>query len=73
MQLEFRKQHLSIAAFPAVELPQLAIIVGLNGSGKSHLLQAIASGAIANSIEPINIHNMPIGEHAASDLQLAQR
>lgn len=59
MQLEFRQQHLSISAFPAIDLPRLAIVVGLNGSGKSHLLQAIASGAIANSVEPINIQGIP--------------
>lgn len=54
MQLEFKKPHLSIAAFPTVELPPLAIIVGLNGSGKSHLLQAIANGSVSNSIAPFD-------------------
>ncbi len=64
MQLQFRRQHLSIAAFPPVALPQLAIIVGLNGSGKSHLLQAIANGAIANSVEELNIQKPPMPDHS---------
>jgi hypothetical protein len=52
MQLELRQPYLSITTFPTVEVPQLTIIVGLNGSGKSHLLEAIDRGAITNDVIP---------------------
>jgi len=55
MRLEFRQQHLSIRAFPAIDLPKLSIIVGLNGSGKSHLLQAIQNGSVSNSVVPLQV------------------
>lgn len=60
MRLEFSKSHLSIVAFPAVEVPPLTIVVGLNGSGKTHLLQAIQNGSISNSVAPI-AGNQPPG------------
>ncbi|WP_299810725.1 AAA family ATPase [uncultured Roseibium sp.] len=50
MQLSFKQPHLSISAFPDIELPPFSVIVGLNGSGKSHLLQAIQNGSVSNSI-----------------------
>lgn len=50
MQLSFNQPHLSISAFPDIELPAFTVIVGLNGSGKSHLLQAIANGSVSNSL-----------------------
>lgn len=53
MRLEFSKRHLSISAFPAIELPPLTVVVGLNGSGKTHLLQAIQNGSISNSVAPV--------------------
>lgn len=46
MRLSFQSPHLSIRAFPEIDLPQFALIVGLNGSGKSHLLQAILNNAV---------------------------
>lgn len=52
MKLAFARRHLSIAAFPDIELPPLAIIVGINGSGKTHLLQAIENGSVANTTAP---------------------
>lgn len=52
MQLSFSTPHISIKAFPTIEIPQLTVIVGINGSGKSHLLQAIQNGRIRNSIAP---------------------
>ncbi|MCA0405310.1 MAG: ATP-binding protein [Proteobacteria bacterium] len=68
MQLEFRRRHLSITAFPSVDLPQLAIIVGLNGSGKSHLLEAIKNGSIRNSVFEIPF-NQPF-DHNSSPIKL---
>ena len=59
MRLWFDKKHLSITAFPKIELPKFTTIVGLNGSGKTHLLQAIANGSIPNSISSIDANGMP--------------
>jgi energy-coupling factor transporter ATP-binding protein EcfA2 len=52
MKLQFRSPHLSIKVFPAVELPPFTLITGLNGAGKSHLLQAIKLGHIAVDSAP---------------------
>lgn len=41
MQLIFQSPHLSIDRFDSVDIPDLAILTGVNGSGKSHLLEAI--------------------------------
>jgi predicted ATPase len=68
MQLEFRQPHLSITAFPTIDVPQLTIIVGLNGSGKSHLLQAIDRGAITNEVTPSSIVSLNLHQH--SDIRL---
>jgi len=46
MLLKFVSPHLSITPFEPVELPNLCVITGINGSGKSHLLQAIANGNV---------------------------
>jgi energy-coupling factor transporter ATP-binding protein EcfA2 len=52
MRLVQAKQHLSIVEFPAIELPDFTLITGLNGSGKSHLLQAIENRSITVDIAP---------------------
>lgn len=44
MQLSFVNDHISIRQFDAVELPDLVVLTGRNGSGKTHLLQAIRNG-----------------------------
>lgn len=59
MRLEFAKRHLSILAFPTVDVPPLTIVVGINGSGKTHLLQAIQNGSITNSVAPSTGQPMP--------------
>ena len=46
MKLIFHRPHLSITAFASVEMPDFAILTGLNGSGKTHLLQAIQGGHV---------------------------
>lgn len=46
MRLSGNHPFLSIGKFDEIELPEFALIIGLNGAGKSHFLQAIASGAV---------------------------
>jgi len=52
MRLNFVRTHDSIKEFPITELPAFTIITGLNGSGKSHLLQAILQGRISADVAP---------------------
>jgi len=48
MQLTFARQHKSILSFPVANLAaDFVVITGINGAGKSHLLEAIENGAIA--------------------------
>ena len=56
MKLQFRSNYLSIYQFNPVELPDFAIITGLNGSGKTHLLNALKNGAVtADDISQLDI------------------
>nr|WP_239058360.1 AAA family ATPase [Aliiroseovarius sp. PrR006] len=55
MKLNFVSDHLSINKFNAVELPDFTVITGINGAGKSHLLQAIAARKVAISNRPANL------------------
>jgi predicted ATPase len=41
MRLQFRSQFLSIEPFDDVDIPDFMVLTGVNGSGKSHLLEAI--------------------------------
>ncbi|WP_278984594.1 ATP-binding protein [Sphingobium yanoikuyae] len=52
MQLSFRTKYLSIDGFPTTELPTFTVVIGINGAGKTHLLRAIKTGAIQNSLTP---------------------
>ena len=45
MKLQFKQQHLSIGPFDPIELPSFVVLTGVNGSGKSHLLEAIEKGS----------------------------
>jgi AAA domain, putative AbiEii toxin, Type IV TA system len=44
------RTHLSVTTFEEVDLPALAVLVGVNGSGKSQFLQAIEMGSIATDL-----------------------
>jgi ABC-type branched-subunit amino acid transport system ATPase component len=46
VQLTFHSNYLSITQFEAIDLPQLSVVTGVNGAGKSHLLRAIAEGHV---------------------------
>lgn len=41
MKLRFKQKHLSISEFNETELPNFTVLTGVNGSGKSQLLEAI--------------------------------
>lgn len=43
MKLNFATRYRSINAFPEIDLPDFTVLTGLNGSGKTHVLQAIAN------------------------------
>lgn len=56
LKLKFLRPIISIRTLEPIELPQLTVLTGPNGSGKTHLFQAISEGAI--EIEGINQHSI---------------
>ncbi|MDD2639825.1 MAG: AAA family ATPase [Arcobacteraceae bacterium] len=52
MKLSFVSKYASIDAFNDIELPELTIITGINGSGKSQLLKAIIGSNRINYQQP---------------------
>lgn len=46
VKLRLKQPYLSIKELPETTLPSFSVITGINGSGKSHLLQAIEKGLI---------------------------
>ncbi|HEY6169109.1 MAG TPA: AAA family ATPase [Verrucomicrobiae bacterium] len=57
INLKFRKPHRSIIELPETALPGFCIITGVNGSGKSHLLEAIETGSV-------EVQGLPHGQGA---------
>lgn len=51
MWIQALAAHRSLAPFPPLELPDLTVITGLNGSGKTHLLEGIMSGQVQISFD----------------------
>lgn len=49
MQLQFKSKHISIEQFDPVDIPDFVVLTGVNGSGKSHLLDAIDKRHVAIS------------------------
>jgi len=63
MRLEFKSEHLSIDRFDPVEVGDFAVITGVNGSGKTHLLRAIRNGSVsADAINTDDIVFFDLGE-----------
>lgn len=60
MRFTFRQAHKSIKAFPGIELPDFVVLTGVNGAGKTHLLEAIANGFIQIDEVPFNQNNQSI-------------
>lgn len=46
IQLKLKKPHRSILEFPETSLPDFVVVTGVNGAGKTHLLEAIENGSI---------------------------
>lgn len=46
IRLRFKRVHRSIKSLPNADLPSFTILTGINGSGKTHLLEAIEQGAV---------------------------
>jgi ABC-type transport system involved in cytochrome c biogenesis ATPase subunit len=44
--IRFKAQHRSLTAFPELALPKFVVLTGVNGAGKTHLLQALDTGAL---------------------------
>ncbi len=49
LQLQFKNKHISIEQFDPVNIPEFVVLTGVNGSGKSHLLDAIYKKHVAIS------------------------
>ncbi|MEM1210767.1 MAG: AAA family ATPase [Planctomycetota bacterium] len=53
MRLQLKKSYLSLKRLDVVDFPPFTILTGINGSGKTHLLEAIEKGAVeVNGIAP---------------------
>lgn len=50
LTLSFYRQNRSIKSLDDISLPSLVVLTGRNGSGKSHLLEAISIGSIRTNI-----------------------
>ncbi len=60
MRLSFLRVHKSIASFPETELPNFVVLTGVNGAGKSHLLEAIENGSMQIDDIVVNNQTRPI-------------
>lgn len=47
MKLIFNQPHKSIGLFDPIDLPSFTVLTGVNGAGKSHLLEAIECDAVS--------------------------
>jgi energy-coupling factor transporter ATP-binding protein EcfA2 len=52
MRIQGKQTYLSIKPFPPTDTPSFVVVVGPNGSGKTQLLQAIASGRVSTNRTP---------------------
>jgi predicted ATPase len=51
-KLSFKTAHKSIIGLPDINLPKLVVLTGRNGSGKTHLLEAINEGNVSSTLAP---------------------
>lgn len=57
-QLTFSSIYKSITSLAAVDLPHFVVLTGRNGSGKSHLLEALKNGHVKSSL--VGNHNTEV-------------
>jgi ABC-type multidrug transport system ATPase subunit len=64
MKLTLVKSHKSITSLPNIELSDFVVLTGVNGAGKTHLLEAIENGSVQidnivvdNQTKPIRLFN----------------
>jgi AAA15 family ATPase/GTPase len=56
LQLHFNSPYLSLDQFDPVEIPDFVVVTGVNGSGKSHLLEALEKRhVVISGMEQANI------------------
>lgn len=55
IELSLQNPHKSIRAFPTASIPSFCLITGINGTGKTHLLEAIEEGKFRVAIGRKNI------------------
>jgi len=68
MRLSFIKTHKSIVSFPETELPNFVVLTGVNGAGKSHLLEAIENGSMQIDDIVVNNQTRPIRRFDGTNL-----
>ena len=61
-QLEFRQAYKSITGLPSIVLPSFVVLTGVNGSGKTHLLEALQQGGVVSSVTPS--HDIRLFNHS---------
>lgn len=69
LKLSINTPHLSIPDGMQIELPDLTVLTGSNGSGKSHLLKAIQNSAPHHGIPPDQIALFDLGTFRLADEQ----
>jgi AAA15 family ATPase/GTPase len=60
MKLTFNSPHKSITTLSNIELPRFVVLTGVNGAGKSHLLEAIEQGFIQVDDIQLNPQSRPV-------------
>ena len=56
--LSFAQVYKSITNLPSIDLPTFVVLTGRNGSGKTHLLEALQQGRVSSSI--VKNHNTDV-------------
>ena len=54
MKLTFVRPHASINGLDAITIPKFTLITGINGSGKTHLLNCIEAGHVSTDVAQAN-------------------
>ena len=49
-KLSFGSIYKSIKSLPSIDLPSFVVLTGRNGSGKTHLLEALRDGKVKSSL-----------------------